>query len=104
VRTIQNSLVYVEHVALLFCFSGNAQTPPKSSASDDYELTAYAGYDVMCCVLGEPKVGNSEGLTIHAFVKADAPFVFLAEDGHAIWLKVTYRAFSKSGRLASFGR
>jgi hypothetical protein len=61
VSAIPIPLVYVVPVALLLCFSSNTQTPLKSFASDDYELSTYAGYDVMCCVLDEPKVGNSEG-------------------------------------------
>ncbi len=89
VTTIRNALALVVPVALLLLgFPGSAQTWPKSSAANSYELTAWAGYDINGFV-SNSKVANPEGLKIHAFVKADAPFVLTSEDGQGNRLRIS---------------
>lgn len=73
----QTRFVYLIHLPLLICFSGSAQ--PKSSTSDLYELTCYAGYDGRL-LIKDLADSDFDGLKIHAFVKADVPFAFTVED------------------------
>ena len=86
--TIPNALDCVVPLAFLLGFPGSAQTWPKSPASDSYELTAWAGYDINGTV-NNSEVANPEGLKIHAFVKADAPFVLTSEDGQGNRLRIS---------------
>ena len=105
---IQNGFAYFLQIALFLDFSARAQSASKAAS---YELTAYAGFDVMNCLLDEPKGDNSEGLTMHEFVKAGAPFSFIAQDGHGNHLTVsgTVREidaedfFLENAKLAGFG-
>ena len=90
VSMTQSPWAYIVPMTLLLVLSGNAQTPPKSSSSDSYELTVWAGYDGRFLV-EDPT--NFAGLKIHAFVKADVPFSFITnnDDGNHLSISVTVR-------------